>query len=748
MPTLCIVTLIPSPYQVEFFNEFQLLGSWHLLVVYLKEGDVEHPWSKTPLNHEHCFLTRGIGDLRRAWHWCHQADLTVFNYYTNTFALAAMHSRSFTGRPWAFWGERPGFLQLGKIGQFLRRLVMRPLLSDLVPIWGVGKFAIESYREEWGPKKSYFNLPYFSNLTRFMELQHEVHDDFIILYSGLLNRRKDVLTLAQVFLKLYSEIPRARLWVLGSGPLESAMKEALESVSERVRWYGFRSWDELPEIYRQADVLCLPSLHDGWAMVIVEALASGVPVITTTRTGAAIEFVKNGENGWLIPPGDEKLLLQAFREIAALPADQFAEMGEAARNSVRHHTLANGAKQLHEAANHLVMASNLTVTQPESNPTPFANTHIILAGNYDPDGQPSMHRYASLVKKALEDHGVAVTLSKPSIILGRFSVLPNSISKYLGFADKYLMFPLKLRWQAARFAKKKKVLVHLLDQGNALYLPLVQDFNIVATCHDLIAVRAALGEFPEVKPPSTGSWLQKTILKTLGFARTIICDSEKTRSDCQRLLSNPQPKLVTALIPLDPSFESVCRMDEVKSLPDKFLFHIGNSSWYKNRVGVFLIYSELLNIHADSPVLLLMGAPLKIEEKTAIKYLKLEKNVIIIEKPNDEFVRAAYTQASALLFPSIVEGFGWPILEAMACGCPVFTSNRAPMTEVGGDAAIYIDPSNPPEAAAIIAQSLCAGDEWRMTRVSAGLERASCFSFTNFSSSLMMAYELALCDAP
>jgi hypothetical protein len=69
----------------------------------------------------------------------------------------------------------------------------------------------------------------------------------------------------------------------------------------------------------------------------------------------------------------------------------------------------------------------------------------------------------------------------------------------------------------------------------------------------------------------------------------------------------------------------------------------------------------------------------------------------------EEDLRALYSGAEALLFPSLEEGFGWPIAEAQACGCPVVTSNRAPMTEVGGDAAFYVDPLDYESAAATTA---------------------------------------------
>jgi glycosyltransferase involved in cell wall biosynthesis len=73
---------------------------------------------------------------------------------------------------------------------------------------------------------------------------------------------------------------------------------------------------------------------------------------------------------------------------------------------------------------------------------------------------------------------------------------------------------------------------------------------------------------------------------------------------------------------------------------------------------------------------------------------------------SNEHLQALYSCALATLFPSLEEGFGWPILEAQACGCPVVTTDRRPMNEVAGDAAILINPARPEAAARTIADAL------------------------------------------
>ena len=327
-----VLTDCPSPYQVELFNEIEAQGECSLEVGYLRDRDPDRGWKAPEIRHASIELN-GARD----------ADLVVFNYYRHANAERLIEERAKSGGPWCFWGERPGFRQPAWAGRLLRKWKLAKLHASAVPIWGIGRFAVDGYREEFGAERAYFNLPYFSDLERFGVVVREEKCERTFLFSGSLIERKGVDLVAAAFVRLAQEVPNVRLKIVGEGELRESLVRTLRSVSERVEFVGFRDWKELPAEYAAADVLCVPSRYDGWGLVVPEGLASGLPVIGTDRMGAALEFVESGRNGWLISAGDEEALLAAMRDAALMPVDGIREMGCRARESVSAHTLRNGA---------------------------------------------------------------------------------------------------------------------------------------------------------------------------------------------------------------------------------------------------------------------------------------------------------------------------------------------------------------------------------------------------------------------
>ena len=344
---IVVLTQLTSPYQVEFFNAFTDLNDAELTVIYLTSQDRSRKWKLENIRHNHIILSHAPELKDEATRLLLTADITVFNYYTDLFALHALSRRARTGKPWVFWGERPGFLQIGPPSLWFRRLVLHSLHQSSVPIWGVGQFGIEGYRSEFGKEHPYSNMPYFSDLGRFLEIKpnEKPGRPRTLLYSGVLSKRKGADLLAKAFAKIAEEDSTVRLCIVGDGPEKSAMETTLASCSDRVEWAGFQDWQDLPRFYSKGDIFCFPSRYDGWGLALVEALASGLPAIATDQTGSAIDLISHGHNGWLVKADDLNALVMAIRDALSVPADPFSEMKAAARQSVKDQSVKEGARK-------------------------------------------------------------------------------------------------------------------------------------------------------------------------------------------------------------------------------------------------------------------------------------------------------------------------------------------------------------------------------------------------------------------
>ena len=327
---------------------------------------------------------------------------------------------------------------------------------------------------------------------------------------------------------------------------------------------------------------------------------------------------------------------------------------------------------------------------------------ILLIGNYSPDSIISMDKFADMLINNLTNIGHEVRVIRPEPYFNCWQKLPNILRKWLAYIDKLILFPPRLI-QELSWAD----VVHICDHGNAVYINYLQTSPHIVTCHDLFAIRAGLGEFPEFQTGWTGKKLQQMIMKGLNQTQKVVCVSEETKNHLLRLSTLDQ-KAVSVIpmglnYPYSPMKACAAKQHlEALGIPVNcsFILHVGANHWYKNRLGVLSIFQQLiLNSQTSEFYLVMVGKAMTNEMHQFIKQHQLEQRIIELVEINNEDLRALYSSAIALLFPSLYEGFGWPIVEAQACGCPVFTSNRAPMNDIGGEAAIYIEPNNPQAAA-------------------------------------------------
>ena len=352
---------------------------------------------------------------------------------------------------------------------------------------------------------------------------------------------------------------------------------------------------------------------------------------------------------------------------------------------------------------------------------------VLLVGNYAPDRQQSMLRFADLMQRELGRRGLAVTLLQPDPRLLGARAATSRLGKWLGHADKLLRFPRQLRGMAADYD-----VVHILDHSNAMYCHHLHDRPHVVTCHDLLAVRSALGEFPENPTRWSGRRLQRMILRGLQQARLVACVSRATQADVERLAGLPANRIGLVANGLNhpyhplPSAGIGPALDRL-GLPAerRYLLHVGGNHWYKNRPGVLRIMGALRRLPQGADLhLVMVGEPLDPTLAAVAAEEHLANHLHIRGNLDNDTLNALYAGALGLIFPSLQEGFGWPIIEAQAAGCPVFVSDRPPLPEVAGNDAVRFDPLDPARAAAAIADALPRRD----ALVAAGHANAATFT--------------------
>lgn len=342
-----VVTRLPSPYQVELFDRVAQSGEVSLSVVYVVRSEADRPWGPAALAHDALFLDDTADD--RLERLADSAVLCVFAWYRDLRVRRLMERRTRRGQRWCFWGEAPGFRARGLAGRLYRRIALRALHRAQAPIWGIGEWAVDRYRTEFGDGRAYVNLPYFSDLSRFNGERTSGPRAQRVLYSGSLIHRKGVDTLAGAWAWIAPRFPGARLDVLGDGPLRGRMQQLLSGASGSVRFHGAVDWPQLPAYYLGCDLLCAPSRYDGWGLVVPEALAAGLPVIASTQMGASREMVREGHNGWCVAPGDVRALAGKIERALSTPATEYEAMSRSARASAREFDVIRGSQRFIKA---------------------------------------------------------------------------------------------------------------------------------------------------------------------------------------------------------------------------------------------------------------------------------------------------------------------------------------------------------------------------------------------------------------
>ena len=381
-----------------------------------------------------------------------------------------------------------------------------------------------------------------------------------------------------------------------------------------------------------------------------------------------------------------------------------------------------------------------------------------------------MSRYAEMLKRLLTKNGHQVEILRPEPFFGLLKPSGQGLGKWLGYIDKYLLFPLTLRRYVRRRKKKLRptgnitreeaFLVHICDQSNAVYTRWLQDVPHFVTCHDVMAIQSARGLIPGLKTGWTGRQLQNWILSGLRNAAYVVCVTEETRVDLLALAPELEIRSCTIETPLNYPFAPMTSASAISALSSlslspefspgkhRFIFHVGGNQWYKNREGLIWIFARLCSAFPDyirdhSIHLVMVGkAPTEIMRQLVDKS-GLTGKILFVTDVSDQQLCAFYSLADVLAYPSLKEGFGWPLIEAQACACPVVTSDRAPMNRLAGPAGLLAGPDNLTDFAEKLFRVLSEDPEKRGIRKAEARQHSRNYDGQTFLKQMETTYQKA-----
>lgn len=259
--------------------------------------------------------------------------------------------------------------------------------------------------------------------------------------------------------------------------------------------------------------------------------------------------------------------------------------------------------------------------------------------------------------------------------------------------------------------------------------PLVRRGALVVTVHDLAPLRE-----PALLPPGRGRWYwSRWMPLTVRRADHVIVPSSSTRDDVARLLGVPAGRvhLVPWAVPLDvASPPPPGAVDDVRrryGLPARYVLYVGTVDRRKDYRGLL----EAMPLLDADVALVIAGSVIagRTDFAAAVHELRLEDRVRVLGYVPDDDLVALYRGAAVFVYPSFLEGFGLPVIEAMACGTPVVTYATTSLPEVAGDAAILLEPPVTPVALAKAIREVMDDPALRRRLVDRGRARATAFDW-------------------
>lgn len=269
---------------------------------------------------------------------------------------------------------------------------------------------------------------------------------------------------------------------------------------------------------------------------------------------------------------------------------------------------------------------------------------------------------------------------------------------------------------------------------NDYFLKYITDKPIVITILDMIY---------EYFPQYFCDYVQVNLLKKIlaEKATKIIAISQNTKNDVVKFLKIPEDKIIVIHLgnSLKVENKNNNNLNKFSSIPERYILYVGSRGTYKNFPFFIKSIQKILKRDEDLKIVCAGGSSFTREEIELFSKLNISKQIIYLPI-DDNMLINLYKNAIAFIYPSLYEGFGIPIIEAFACGCPNILADSSCFPEIAGDAAIYFNPDNEDSLVESI-DVLINNADLRNELVSKGLERLKDFSLEKSAKQTLEVYK-------
>lgn len=490
---------------------------------------------------------------------------------------------------------------------------------------------------------------------------------------------------------------------------EIAQQTALK---KRIIFTGFVADEDLAALYSGALAFVYPSLYEGFGLPPLEAMQCGIPVITSNISSLP-EVV--GEAGILVNPTDKDALCQHFIEIY---------YNDSLRKDLSLKSLAR-AKQFswEKCVRETITAYQTAFNEGKTNSFIASSTRVEIQPTVVIDGvfYQRFNTGIARVWNSLLTEWVKEGFAERIVVLDRAGTAP----RISGIRYRTV---LPHDYDSVDF--DRRMLQQICDEEGAKVFistyytrPLTTPFVFLA--HDMI---------PELIGTNLTHPMWQEKQDSINHAVTYLAVSENTARDLQKFFPTiTSDNITVAPNGLDSHFkpasaEEIARFKSTYNIEKPYFLLVGSRGAYKNTLLFFKAFQQL-PANQNFAIVCTGSMPFSAEEKPYIQH-HTTYNIEL----DDEALCCAYTGAAALVYPSKYEGFGLPIVEAMACGCPVITCRNSAIPEVAGDAALYVaedDVTALTQALIAIQQSAV-----RDPLIAQGFERSQLFSWTKMAKTI------------